>query len=123
MAQDAARAAAIRADLEAFVEAWERLPLFATQAGVGADALAEQRAVRRGHDPEGLARSLEVLGLGAQPDLWGAARVPVRWWVGERDAKFREVLAGVGAECVPGCGHNPVLEDPQGLARLLWRGW
>ena len=45
VAQDAARAAAIRADLEAFVEAWERLPLFATQAGVGADALAEQRAL------------------------------------------------------------------------------
>ena len=116
----------------AFVEEWERLPLLATQAGVPAAVTAAQRARRLAHDAEGLARSLEVLGLGAMPDWWPALpgiRVPVRVVVGERDTRF----ASVGARAagllpagelvvVPGVGHNVVLEAPGAVSQLLEGG-
>jgi 2-succinyl-6-hydroxy-2,4-cyclohexadiene-1-carboxylate synthase len=117
--------------IEAFVEAWERLPLWGTQARVPAERRERQRAVRRGLDPEGLARSLEEMGLGAMPDYRGAlraaaARLPVRLVVGAEDVKFGAIAEGLAAE-MPGlglhriaeAGHNPLIEQPEALARLL----
>ncbi|MFW6023981.1 MAG: alpha/beta fold hydrolase, partial [Myxococcota bacterium] len=80
--QDAQWAALLETGgLAAFVQAWERLPLFATQEALPQALRERQRAVRLAHDPAGLARSLRVLGLGRMPDhrpALGAIRVPAR---------------------------------------------
>ncbi len=132
-AEDARRCEMLRNHgVSAFIEAWERLPLLATQAGLGAEVAARQRAQRLDHDGEGLARSLEVMGLAAMPDYWPALagiHQPVRVVVGELDQWFRP-LAARAAMClprgelvvVPGAGHNVVLEAPGAVSRLLEGG-
>lgn len=115
--------------VERFAGDWERQAIFASQLGLGEDLLVAQRAWRRAHEADGLARALQVFGLGEMPDYAGLLRsppCPLRLVVGERDAKFRSLLE----EClgtselhrlsiVSGCGHNPLLEHPASLARLV----
>ncbi|MGE5235143.1 MAG: alpha/beta fold hydrolase [Acidobacteriota bacterium] len=115
--------------LERFLMAWEGLPLFATQRSLPPGRAAAQRTFRLRHHPLGLARALEVLGLGEMPDLWPAlsgVRVPVRLVAGELDGKFtglaREMVAKLPAgrvTIVPGVGHNVVLEAPEAVAGML----
>jgi 2-succinyl-6-hydroxy-2,4-cyclohexadiene-1-carboxylate synthase len=78
-------------------------------------------ARRLRQDPEGLARSLETMGTGAQPSLWSdlaRLRKPLRLIVGERDGKFREIAARMAAanaaievHVIPGAGHNAHVEQ------------
>lgn len=116
--------------LAAFVQAWERLPLFATQEALPRPLRERQRAVRLAQDPAGLARSLRVLGLGQMPDYrpaLGAVRVPARLMAGERDEKFRRLAEGMarawGGPAEPvvlaGAGHNLPLERPAELAEEM----
>lgn len=107
--------------IEAFTDAWQALPIFATQSGAPARRLAAQRAIRVSHDPEGLARSLEHMGLGAMPDYraeLAAVDVPVRLVTGALDDKFgalaREIaprLSRATRVVVDGCGHNLLIES------------
>jgi 2-succinyl-6-hydroxy-2,4-cyclohexadiene-1-carboxylate synthase len=89
---DEALAARIERDgIEAFVDEWERLPLWASQAGMPAEARARLRAERLRNIPAGLAGSLRGLGTGAQPPLHDALyglRVPVLCMAGALDHKF-----------------------------------
>lgn len=115
--------------ISAFADAWQRQPLFATQADLPGPRLEAQRRERIGHDPRGLARSLRVTGLSVMPDLMPQLRgvqAPTTWMAGERDVKFRGVaermaaaLPGARAEIVPGAGHNLPLERPGEVARVL----
>lgn len=117
--------------LEAFIDHWERLPLFATQAALGPAVLAEQRRSRLTHTAAGLAHALDALGLGNMPDYWPALPeldLPVVVVVGERDTKFRrlgetmlELLPSARLELAPRAGHNVVLERPAWLAELMLR--
>ncbi len=115
--------------VQRFADAWEAQPLFASQKRLPAEVLEPVRARRRRHDPDGLARALEVLGLGAMPDLWPLLpqiAVPVTLVHGELDAKFG-ALAGQMAASIPGArvasvrgaGHNPMLEQPRAVAELI----
>jgi len=115
--------------LDSFVAAWESLPLFASQDRLPHDVQARQHRIRRAHDPARLARSLRSLGLARMPDYrprLPELDLPVRLVVGERDAKFREIAAGM-AERLPratvtvvaDAGHNVVLEHPSEIAGLL----
>jgi 2-succinyl-6-hydroxy-2,4-cyclohexadiene-1-carboxylate synthase len=118
-----------REGIDAFVDAWGSLPLFASQGEVEAGRMAAQRAIRRGHNAEGLARAMEVLGLGAMPDYWphlSGLTMAVRLVVGERDPRFRGIaeralreLPRGTATVVPGAGHNVVLEAPGEVVGLL----
>lgn len=118
--------------LEAFVDAWEAEPLFATQRALPAPLRAEERARRTAHRAAGLAHSLCVTGLGRMPNLDAAlARVstPVELLAGELDVKFcRLAEAVVGkvrrarVERVAAAGHNLLLERPEAVARALFRG-
>ncbi len=122
-----------RAGLEAFIDAWERQPIFAKQAHLPAPIRTRQRAIRAGHDPGALAGSLAEMGLGAMPNYWpqlSELAMPVSWITGAEDAKFTALAeAGVAAmraaglnpsaRQVPGCGHNPLIEAPTALASLL----
>ena len=112
-----------REGLEAFVERWMALPLFASQERLGPDFLAAARAERLRNRPHGLAHSLRGMGSGAQPPLHEAlARIdaPVLLAVGDLDAKFRAIAADLEARlprarvvAIPGAGHACHLEQPR----------
>lgn len=132
MRVDKARAAQLRDEgLAAFMDTWESLPLFETQQRIVGDVLERQRAVRLSHDPEGLARSLEVLGLGQMRDLRPSLKdiaLPVTLLVGELDYNFRLLaeemsnrLPDARVLTVAGVGHNVVLEAPEAVAEALRR--
>jgi 2-succinyl-6-hydroxy-2,4-cyclohexadiene-1-carboxylate synthase len=114
--------------LESFVNTWERLPLFASQARLPRarrDAIRRERLRQR---DIGLANSLRGFGQGVQPTLHsqlGAVGCPVLLVVGGDDAKFRAIavdLAGrifnARVEVVPEAGHAAHLEQPERFASL-----
>lgn len=117
--------------IDAFAAAWQDQPIFASQRRLPARILATQQALRRSHDPEALAASLETMGLGVMPDYRGRLReleVPTRLVVGALDVKFlgvaRDMIRRAPAldlEVIADCGHNPLLERPAELARVLRR--
>lgn len=129
---DARRARLLRTDgLAAFVAAWEALPLFSSQRNLPTKRLAEQREGRLAHEPEGLARSLEVLGLAEMPAYgpsMASLEVPITLMTGSLDAKFSKMAAELAqdrarieAELVEGVGHNLLLEAPEAVAATLQR--
>ena len=115
--------------IDAFVDAWESQPLFATQAGLPSAVLEQQRRRRLGQSPTGLAASLEQHGLARMPSLWEPLTAfpgALSWIVGSSDARFlgiaREVVRRRPAtqlHVLPGVGHNPLLECPEILSDLL----
>jgi 2-succinyl-6-hydroxy-2,4-cyclohexadiene-1-carboxylate synthase len=112
----------------AFVTRWMAQPLFASQARLGAAALAEARAQRLANRAHGLANSLRGMGTGAQPALHAALAglsVPVCFVAGAEDAKFSALAAELAAlaprgraAVLPGAGHAAHLEAPDPFARL-----
>lgn len=108
--------------LEAFVERWQALPLWASQRELSEGVRHAQREQRLRHTAQGLAESLTRHGLGEMPDLRGdLARVtcPVRLLAGELDPKFVElsrelsrIIPRAVLDVVPGAGHNLLLERP-----------
>jgi 2-succinyl-6-hydroxy-2,4-cyclohexadiene-1-carboxylate synthase len=127
-ASDAAWARLLRErGMAAFADAWHAQPLFATQARVAPDRLAARRARRVALDPEGLARSLEVMGLAEMPDYRAAAAAAARAGAiaglvaGAEDAKYVAIARTLPAPLalVPESGHDPTLEQPARLAAAI----
>lgn len=118
-----------REDLEAFVDVWQGLPLFASQQSLPRAVLDDQRRIRLRHDPKGLAWALRALGPGRMPDfrpLLSSLELPIQVLVGEHDTRFQtqaETLANAlpHGRCVivPGVGHNPILEAPDAIGRAI----
>jgi 2-succinyl-6-hydroxy-2,4-cyclohexadiene-1-carboxylate synthase len=110
-----------------FSDAWAAQPLFATQKRVRADKLAARATRRLGHDPEQLARSLEVMGIAAMPNYWNvipAHRDRIALLVGADDTKYvaiSERLPAASFETIAGSGHDPTLEQPTALAAAIGR--
>lgn len=121
----------LRDGLELFESNWSQMPLFSSQSGLTEEQRAAQKALRLSHSPEGLAHSLAVIGLGSMPNLWPrltGLSVPTRCIVGALDAKFGAIAEQMLAlnpriECqrVANVGHNPLLEAPHEIRRLLER--
>jgi 2-succinyl-6-hydroxy-2,4-cyclohexadiene-1-carboxylate synthase len=118
-----------REGIDAFTSAWAALPLFATQARAPGARQRAQEAIRRSHDPRGLARALRVLGLGRMPSfrsaLAGLER-PLDLVVGGEDPKHRALaetlvreLPAARLTVVPATGHNVLLERPEALVPVL----
>lgn len=115
--------------IEAFVEQWQAQPLWTSQASLPRELLEAQRTDRLRHDPDGLAASLEVLGLAQMPSCWSdlaALALPVELVVGELDEKFREIAESMQTALpdarlreVAGSGHNVLLERPEPLGGIL----
>ncbi len=111
-----------RDGVPAFVDAWMALPLFASQARLGAEALAAARAQRLDNRAHGLAGSLRGMGTGAQPPLHAALpslAVPVLLAHGAEDAKFAAIAEALATRLpdarvvgVPDAGHACHLEAP-----------
>lgn len=75
----------------AFVDMWEKLPLFATQTALPRAVQQAVREERLGQTEAGLAKSLREMGTGVQPSWWDqlhALRMPVYLIVGNLDEKF-----------------------------------
>jgi len=129
---DAGRARLLRQNgLETFVTAWEELPLFTSQRDLPREASAEQRSIRLDHSAEGLARSLEVLGLAEMPNFrasMASIEVPITLMTGALDRKFSEIAKALDEESthvdtavVEGVGHNVLLEAPAAVAAAMKR--
>ncbi len=130
MARDTALADEIERDgVAAFVDRWERLPLFATQRRLPPAARDALRAHRLAHSARGLANSLRGMGQGAQPSLWDrlpSLSVPTLLLVGALDAAYvahgREMSRLIPAArlvAVPDAGHTVHLEQPEIFKRTV----
>ncbi|WP_232824098.1 MULTISPECIES: 2-succinyl-6-hydroxy-2,4-cyclohexadiene-1-carboxylate synthase [Paraliobacillus] len=77
--------------VQAFVDQWESLPLFATQQALPYVVKNEIRNERLAQSKKGLASSLRGMGTGKQPSWWdqlATISVPVSVIVGALDDKF-----------------------------------
>ncbi len=112
----------LRGGMEAFVDHWMGLPLFATQGKLPPKVREEQRARRLKNRPESLAACLRGMGTGAQPSFWDdlpKIRIPTLLMAGEEDGKFsriaREmarVMPRARLHLIPRAGHTIHLENP-----------
>jgi pimeloyl-ACP methyl ester carboxylesterase len=108
--------------MEAFVDHWLGLPLFATQGKLPPSIQAAARDRRLRNNPEMLAACLRGLGIGAQPPFWdrlGEIRVPTLLLAGEEDNKFCEIarrmesgIPSATRTVIPMAGHTIHLENP-----------
>lgn len=108
--------------IAAFVERWEKLPLFATQQTLPATVQEQLRAQRLHNRPLGLANSLRGMGTGRQPSLWdqlSTITAPTLLLAGELDQKFKVIanqmatyLSHATVAVVPEAGHTIHLEQP-----------
>ena len=127
-AADHELAASIERDgTAAFVDRWERNPVFATQAALDSRVLARQRALRLANRPDGLAASLRGAGQGAMEPLHAglaAIEAPTLVVAGALDpVRLRAELVAAGIPgarlaIVDGAGHTPHLERPAAFRRL-----
>lgn len=115
--------------VEAFVEHWEQLPLFAGLRVLPTDRQEALRARRVSHTAAGLANALETMGQGAQPDLWPGLqglRVPTLLLTGGLDDKYTRIARKMSVElplawrvAFRSIGHAPHLECPEDYAAEL----
>jgi 2-succinyl-6-hydroxy-2,4-cyclohexadiene-1-carboxylate synthase len=126
---DALAARLLLQGLRAFVDDWERLPLFASQMRLPADLLEAQRSLRLQHSEAAVASALMQLSLGRMPDFnpqLPGLRLPVRLLVGALDTKFvalaedmQRALPDSSIEVIPGSGHNLLIECPAAVAAAI----
>lgn len=130
-AADAALAAALERDgIEAFVDRWERQPIFASHSALPPARAARLRAIRLANHPARLAASLRGAGQGAMEPLHHRLRdvaAPTLVIAGALDPngldRARTVAAGIpGArlKIVPDAGHTPHDERPAVFRRLVF---
>lgn len=115
--------------MEAFVNFWEDIPLFATQQSLPEKVKQQVRAERLGQNQAGLAASLTSIGTGEQPDWWEKLTdlaLPVCLIVGEDDQKFVQVnrqmseqLQQGSYEVVPDAGHAVHIERPEAFSQIV----
>ncbi|MDQ0160851.1 2-succinyl-6-hydroxy-2,4-cyclohexadiene-1-carboxylate synthase [Alkalibacillus salilacus] len=115
--------------IEAFVNYWEKVPLFTTQKRL---PLAKQKQIRQGRlaqSPEGLALSLLTMGTGKQESLWGSLeqlKTETLLVVGEEDEKFvsineqmHESLPNAQFRKISQTGHAVHLESPKIFGKIV----
>lgn len=115
--------------VEAFVDEWEMLPLFASQRNLPAQVRTALRRQRLNNRALGLANSLRGVGTGVQPALHEqlhTLNLPVLLLAGELDEKYCRIARQMAAnlpqaqvEIVPAAGHAVHLEQPAGFVRLV----
>ena len=127
---DEALAASIERDgVQAFIDRWEKLPLFASQSSLSLEAQEALHRQRLNNRARGLAQSLRGLGTGVQPSLHArlpALPIPVLLIAGELDTKFMAIARSMAQalprsqlRIVPGAGHAVHLERPEDFDSLV----
>jgi len=115
--------------IERFVDYWQSLPLWASQARLAPEVCDRLRAQRLDNDPVGLANSLRGVGTGAQPalhDRLGELRVPTLFMAGEDDARYAAIaqemhraVSGSQAHILKEAGHCAHLEQPAAFIAIV----
>jgi 2-succinyl-6-hydroxy-2,4-cyclohexadiene-1-carboxylate synthase len=129
VADDEARAERLeRIGVDAFVDEWLAMPMFAGVPFDGSDQ-DRDRAHRRRNTIGGLTSSLRLAGSGAQRPLWDALdslAIPTLVLAGERDAKFVELGTRIATSipnatfaAIPDAGHAAHSEQPDHTAALI----
>lgn len=124
LAADAELADSIERDgMRAFVERWERLPLWESQRSMSDAARALLRAQREGNQPGGLANSLRGAGAGTDDsvlDRLATLHAPTLLLAGALDAPYvalarlmEHSLPHPRVAIVPDAGHAVHLERPE----------
>lgn len=119
----------------AFMDAWERLPLFATQRRLPDDVRQRVRGERVANSAEALALTFERAGqhtMSGRAEALAALQrlleqsVPALYVAGELDEKYCALAAELAAQVpavetriVPGAGHNVHLEAPDAFCAAL----
>lgn len=130
VARDAAWSKKLRTEgIIAFVDAWQALALWESQAKLPEVRRDELRKERLSHDPEQLARAMDALGTGSMPQMWKALPsldIPVQVIAGELDSKYAaigtricQLLPNASLHLLAGAGHNPVFENPLSVRNVL----
>jgi 2-succinyl-6-hydroxy-2,4-cyclohexadiene-1-carboxylate synthase len=127
---DEALAASIERDgVQAFIERWEKLPLFASQETLTLECRETLHRQRLQNRATGLAQSLRGVGLGVQPSLHArlpTLHIPTLLIAGELDTKFTmiarlmaQLLPQSQLRIIPGAGHTVHLERPEEFVSLV----
>ncbi len=129
-AADSALASSIEQEgIAAFVDRWERLPMWDSQAALSPETRGQLHVQRMRNDPLGLANSLRGAGAGADPpqlDRLARLRVPTLLIAGALDDKFvalsqlmERTITGARLTIVADAGHAVHLERPETFAQLV----
>ncbi|WP_102345202.1 2-succinyl-6-hydroxy-2,4-cyclohexadiene-1-carboxylate synthase [Bacillus sp. Marseille-P3661] len=116
--------------IEAFVDFWERIPLFASQATtLPPDNRESLRKARLQNQPLGLANSLRGMGTGEQPSWWSRLKeltIPVLLLAGEWDEKFCNINKSMNVQLnnskfviVNDAGHAIHMEQPSIFGKII----
>ena len=110
-----------------FLQQWYTNPLFASF--IKHPGYHKAIAEKRNNDPFKLSKSLQYMGLGAQPPLWSylhSNRLKLLLVVGELDPKFIAINQKIdflspqsGLKIVKNADHNVHYEQPIEFARLI----
>ncbi|RKX27344.1 MAG: 2-succinyl-6-hydroxy-2,4-cyclohexadiene-1-carboxylate synthase [Candidatus Zixiibacteriota bacterium] len=115
----------INDDFGSFLTDWYNQPLFAS-VDKSSDRFQRMMEHRGECDTRGLVRSLQRMGTGVQPSLWGDLKnvdSPILFVAGEQDAKFRLLAEEMADLCpngqvaiIDGAGHNTHFDRPAEFA-------
>lgn len=115
--------------VEAFVNMWQELPLFATQKQQPDVIQKQVRDERLSQGKEGLAMSLHAMGTGAQPSWWEELprlSKPTLLIAGEEDEKFVEINKMMQKEIqhaefiiFPKAGHAVHVEKSRNFGKMV----
>lgn len=113
--------------LPEFLRDWYAQPLFGSLNQHPGFPDLFQRRLR--NDRQQLARCLEDMGLGSQPNLWphlAQLRCPLLCVVGEQDTKFQMINRAMGHQSswitlktIASASHVPQMEQPQEFAQVV----
>jgi 2-succinyl-6-hydroxy-2,4-cyclohexadiene-1-carboxylate synthase len=129
-ASDEALALRIEQDgVEAFVDYWETIPLFASQQNLPIEQREALHAQRLNNRAIGLAHSLRGVGTGVQPTLstqLPALNLPVLLLAGTLDSKFCTIAREMASQLplatlqiIPKAGHAIHLEQPEAFVTAV----
>jgi 2-succinyl-6-hydroxy-2,4-cyclohexadiene-1-carboxylate synthase len=118
-----------RDGVEPFIDYWQSIPLFASQAALPRDVWNAQRAARLRNSVQGLASSLRGMGTGSQESLHGRLadlRMPVLLIAGSLDIRYAEIAAQMAhvlpdatMQVIENAGHAAHLEQPDRFNALV----
>ena len=132
--QDEARAKRIESEgVLSFADAWETLPIIASQRFISPELRKKMQATRRAHSAEGLAASLRDMGSAAMPSLWHRLKEvdsETLWITGSEDRRYGELATRALGEnelfshkVIQGAGHCAHFEKPHSFRSLLDSFW
>ncbi len=118
-----------RNGIDAFVDRWQAMPLFATQDRLPTSVREELRRQRLRNSPVGLANSLRGAGAGVEDPVigrLGEIDIPTLLIAGALDQKYvalahrmDEALPCTRMHIVPEVGHTTHLEQPEAFDRAV----